>query len=160
MSNKMSPVERKNWIVLILLFAFSILATTFLTFSSLVDLTKIKELGNDIHFNLISTSATIGGFLFTGISILISAIGNKRIERLWDHNYLNNVYRAATVGIAANIATILAALAMLFLVLEEKIQLILIRIEIITVLTSVIFFIWSVLDLVFVLSSMKNKNST
>lgn len=160
MSNKMSPIDRKNWIVLTLVFVLSILATTFLTFSSLVDLAKIKELGNDIHFNLISTSATIGGFLFTGISILISAIGNKRIERLWDHNYLNNVYRSATVGIATNIATILAALAMLFLVLEEKVQLIIIRIEIITVLTSVIFFIWCVLDLVFVLSSMKNKNST
>lgn len=159
MSKKMSPIDRKNWIVLSIVLVLSIALTTFLTFSSLVDLKEIKDLGNDIQFNLISTSATIGGFLFTGISILISAIGNKRIERLWDHNYLNNVYRAATVGISANVATILAALAMLFLVLEEKVQLIIIRIEIITVLVSVIFFIWSVLDLVFVLSSMKNKNT-
>ena len=158
MSKKTSPIDRKNWIVLSIVLILSIALTTFLTFSSLVDLKEIKDLGNDIQFNLISTSATIGGFLFTGISILISAIGNKRIERLWDHNYLNNVYRAATVGISANVATILAALAMLFLVLEEKAQLIIIRIEIITVLVSVIFFIWSVLDLVFVLSSMKNKN--
>lgn len=154
----MSPIDCKNWIVLSVVLVLSITLTTFLTFSSLVDLKMIKDLGNDIQFNLISTSATIGGFLFTGISILISAIGNKHIERLWDHNYLNNVYRAATVGIAANVATILAALAMLFLVLKEKVQLIIIRIEIITVLLSVIFFIWSVLDLVFVLSSMKNKN--
>ena len=159
MSKKMSPIDRKNWIVLSIVLVLSIALTTFLTFSSLVDLKEIKDLGNDIQFNLISTSATIGGFLFTGISILISAIGNKRIERLWDHNYRNNVYRAATVGISANVATILAALAMLFLVLEEKVQLIIIRIEIITVLVSVIFFIWSVLDLVFVLSSMKSKNT-
>lgn len=158
MSKKMSPIDCKNWIVLSVVLVLSITLTTFLTFSSLVDLKKIKDLGNDIQFNLISTSATIGGFLFTGISILISAVGNKHIDRLWNHNYLNNVYRAATVGIAANVATILAALAMLFLVLKEKVQLIIIRIEIITVLLSVIFFIWSVLDLVFVLSSMKNKN--
>lgn len=159
MLKEMSPIDRKNWIILAIVLALSLASTTFLTFSSLVDLTMIQELGNDIQFNLISTSATIGGFLFTGISILISAIGNKRIERLWDHNYLNNVYRAATVGISANVATILAALAMLFLVLEEKIQLIIVRVEIISILTSVIFFIWSVLDLVFVLSSMKNKNT-
>ena len=159
MSKEMSPIDCKNWIILGIVLALSLASTTFLTFSSLVDLKMIRELGNDIQFSLISTSATIGGFLFTGISILISAIGNKRIERLWDHNYLNNVYRAATVGISANVATILAALAMLVLVLEEKVQLIIIRIEIITVLTSVIFFIWSVLDLVFVLSSMKNKNT-
>lgn len=160
MSKKMSPVDRRNWIILSVVLVLSLGATILLTFTSLVDVTKIKELGNDFQYNLISTSATIGGFLFTGVSILISAIGNKRIERLWDHNYLNNVYRAAIVGIAANVATILAALAMLFLMLEEKAQLIIIRIEMVTVLTSVIFFIWSVLDLVFVLSRMKSTNTT
>ena len=160
MSKKISPVDRRNWIILSVVLVLSLGATILLTFTSLVDVTKIKELGNDFQYNLISTSATIGGFLFTGVSILISAIGNKRIERLWDHNYLNNVYRAAIVGIAANVATILAALAMLFLMLEEKAQLIIIRIEIVTVLTSVIFFIWSVLDLVFVLSRMKSTNTT
>lgn len=159
MVKKMSPIERKNWIILVVVLVLSLASTTFLTYSSLVDLKAIRELGNDIQFNLISTSATIGGFLFTGVSILISAIGNKRIERLWDHNYLNNVYRAATVGISANVATLLSALAMLFLVLEEKVQLAIIRIEIIAILTSVIFFIWSVLDLVFILSCMKNKKS-
>ena len=159
MVKEMSPIERKNWIILVVVLVLSIASTTFLTYSSLVDLKAIRELGNDIQFNLISTSATIGGFLFTGVSILISAIGNKRIERLWDHNYLNNVYRAATVGISANVATLLSALAMLFLVLEEKVQLAIIRIEIIAILTSVIFFIWSVLDLVFILSCMKNKKS-
>ena len=158
MSKKLSPVDRRNWIILSVVLALSLGATILLTFTSLVDVTKIKKLGNDFQYNLISTSATIGGFLFTGVSILISAIGNKRIERLWDHNYLNNVYRAAIVGIAANVATILAALAMLFLILEEKAQLIIIRVEIVTVLTSVIFFIWSVLDLVFVLSRMKSTN--
>ena len=160
MSKKISPVDRRNWIILSVVLVLSLGATILLTFTSLVDVTKIKELGNDFQYNLISTSATIGGFLFTGVSILISAIGNKRIERLWDHNYLNNVYRAAIVGLAANVATILAALAMLFLMLEEKAQLIIIRIEIVTVLTSVIFFIWSVLDLVFVLSRMKSTNTT
>jgi hypothetical protein len=159
MVKEMSPIERKNWIILVVVLVLSLASTTFLTYSSLVDLKAIRELGNDIQFNLISTSATIGGFLFTGVSILISAIGNKRIERLWDHNYLNNVYRAATVGISANVATLLSALAMLFLVLEEKVQLAIIRIEIIAILTSVIFFIWSVLDLVFILSCMKNKKS-
>lgn len=159
MSKKMSPIDCKNWIVLSIVLVLSVALTTFFAFSSLIDLKKIKDLGNDIQFNLISTSAIIGGFLFTGISILIFAIGNKHIERLWKHNYLNNMYRAAIVGISANVATVLAALAMLFLVLKEKVQLIIIRIEIITVLVSVIFFIWSVWDLVFVLSSMKNKNA-
>ena len=44
----------------------------------------------DFHYNVISMSATIGGFLFTGISILISTLEKERIKRLWDYNYLDN----------------------------------------------------------------------
>lgn len=158
MSKKTSPVERKNWFIIVLVLVASLVLTSALTCSSLVDLTKIKAFDRDFHYNLISTSATIGGFLFTGVSILISAVGNERIERLWNHNYLNNVYRVAIVGIVANIVTILAALSILFLVLEEKIQLQVIRIEIIAVLISLVFFIWSVFELVFILSRMKKKD--
>lgn len=160
MAKRKNAVDQKNRIILIIVFLASLAATITLTFTPFIDLKQIKDLGNDFQYNLISTSATIGGFLFTGVSILISAIGNKRIERLWEHNYLNNVYRAASVGIAANVATMLAALSILFLVLEETIQLVIIRIEIIAVLISVIFFIWSVLDLVYILSRMKNQSTT
>ena len=159
MSKKMSPVDRKNWIVLGIVLLAALTSTIMLTFTPWVDLGKIKELGNELQYNFISTSATIGGFLFTGVSILISALGNKGIERLWNHNYLNNVYRTAMVGISANVVTILSALALILLVLDEQKQLLIIRIEIVTVLVSVIFFIWSVLDLVFVLSGMKNTDT-
>lgn len=159
MSKKMSPVDRRNWIILGIVLLTALTATITLTFTSWVDLGNIKELGNELQYNLISTSATIGGFLFTGVSILISAVGNKGIERLWNHNYLNNVYRTAMVGIAANVVTILSALSIILLVLDEQKQLLIIRIEIVTVLVSVIFFIWSVLDLVFVLSGMKNSDT-
>ena len=71
--------------------------------SSLFDIQKIKALGTDFHYNTISMSATIGGFLFTGISILISTIDKDRVKRLWDNNYLNNLYRAAIVGMVSNI---------------------------------------------------------
>ena len=160
MAKQKSKVERNNWIVLSIILLISLGATIGLTFTPLVDLKQIKELCKDFQYNLISTSATIGGFLFTGVSILISAIGNERIERLWEHNYLNNVYRAAAVGIAANVVTILAALATVFLVLEESVQLLIIRTEIISVLISLIFFICSVFDLVFILSRMKSNNKS
>ena len=64
----------------------------------------------DFHYNAISMSATIGGFLFTGISILISTLEKSRIKRLWDYNYLDNLYRAAFIGISANVVTLVVAL--------------------------------------------------
>lgn len=148
----------KNWIILIIVFLSSFFAALFLASSSLLDLNHISELGNDLQYNFISISATIGGFLFTGVSILISALDNKRVERLWNHAYLDNVYRAAFVGIGANILTIIAALAMLLLVLGERVQQIIIKIEIVTVVVGLVFFTWCVLELIFIVSTMKNTS--
>lgn len=150
----------KNWISLVIVFLSSFITALFLVSSSLLNLNHVKELGNDLQYNLISISATIGGFLFTGVSILISALDNERIERLWNHAYLDNVYRAAFVGIGSSILTIIAALAMLLLVLEENIHELIIKVEIITVLIGLVFFTWCVLDLVFIVSTMKEHSKT
>ena len=151
--------ELKNWIKLILVFILSITAAIILTTSSFFDIEQITALGEDLQYNFISTSATIGGFLFTGISILISAIGNKRIERLWENSYLNNLYRAAFIGIVSNICSILSALALVVLILSEKATQMAVRAEIISVFVSLVFFGWCVLDLLFILSRMKQSSS-
>ena len=151
--------ELKNWIKLILVFILSITAAIILTTSSFFDIEQITTLGEDLQYNFISTSATIGGFLFTGISILISAIGNKRIERLWENSYLNNLYRAAFIGIVSNICSILSALALVVLILSEKATQMAVRAEIISVFVSLVFFGWCVLDLLFILSRMKQSSS-
>lgn len=149
----------KNWITLVVVFLSSFIAALLFVSSSLLDLNHVKELGNDLQYNLISISATIGGFLFTGVSILISALDNERVKRLWNHTYLDNVYRAAFIGIGSNILTITAALAMLLLVLGEKIQKLFIKFEIITVFIGLVFFTWCVLDLVFIVSTMKKPSN-
>jgi hypothetical protein len=148
-----------NWLKFVGVLLISLLASILLSFSSLVNIEQILKLGNDLQYNLIATSATIGGFLFTGISILISAISNKRIERLWDNKYLDNVYRAAFIGILANILTILSALAMVFLTLESNIKTTCMRVEIVCVLCSLIFFAWCVFDLIFILTRMKSVSN-
>lgn len=149
-----------NWIKFAGVLIASLLVSILLSFTSLVDIEQILKLGNDLQYNLIATSATIGGFLFTGISILISAISSKRIERLWDNKYLDNVYRAAFVGILANILTILSAVAMAFLTLEDKVKAVVIRVELVCVLCSLVFFTWCVLDLVFILTRMKASTNS
>ena len=149
----------KNWIILVVVFLSSFIAALLFVSSSLFDLNHVKELGNDLQYNLISISATIGGFLFTGVSILISALDNQRVSRLWNHAYLDNVYRAAFIGIGSNILTITAALTMLLLVLGERIQKIFIKFEIITVFVGLVFFTWCVLDLIFIVSTMKKPSN-
>ena len=106
----------------------------------------------DFHYNAISMSATIGGFLFTGISILISTLEKSRIKRLWDY-----LYRAAFIGISANVVTLVVALLVILLDIKEKIQRIFVSVEIASIITSLVFFIWSIRLMLFVISRLKDK---
>jgi hypothetical protein len=150
-----NKTEEKNWLGFFFVLVSSIVLSYCLTASPLVDLYAIRNLKQEYQYNLLSTSATIGGFLFAGISVLISVTENKKIDIFWNENYLNNMYRAAIMGIVANIVTIVAAFSSISLVLADSFRLQMIRLEIISVIVSIVFFIWCVWDIAFIISKMK-----
>ena len=84
MANK---TKQRGWIILALVLVISIISSGVLIRTNIINLQKIKDLGDDFQYNAISMSSVIGGFLFTGIGILISVIDKDRIKRLWDNNY-------------------------------------------------------------------------
>ena len=93
----------------------------------------------DFHYNAISMSA------------------KSRIKRVWDYNYLDNLYRAAFIGISANVVTLVVALLVILLDIKEKIQRIFVSVEIASIITSLVFFIWSIRLMLFVISRLKDK---
>lgn len=145
----------KNWIWLGSVLLLSIGVSIILFESPVFDIRKIEELAPDFHYNAISMSAIIGGFLFTGISILISVIDKERIGRLWNNNYLDNLYRSAFVGMIANVITIIAAFSLAFLDFCQNTEFLLIRIEITTLIIGIVFFAWCIKHLIFVISKLK-----
>lgn len=147
----------KNWIWLGIVLLLSIGVSIVLFKSPLFDITKFEELAPDFHYNAISLSAIIGGFLFTGISILISVIDKDRIKRLWDCNYLDNLYRSAFVGMIANVATIIVAFLLVFLNICPKANDLLVKIEITTLIVGIVFFAWCIKHLIFVISKLKDQ---
>lgn len=147
--------NRRNWRIFIVILLLSVGAPLVLFRLALINVDGIVNLGADFHYNMISMSAIIGGFLFTGISILISAIDKERIQRLWQNNYLDNLYRAAFVGMIANVLTIIAAVAFLCAVHTEKAGILLIKVEFITLFVGLVFFIWSIKHLLFIITRMK-----
>ena len=147
----------KNWIWLGIVLLLSIGVSIVLLKSPLFDISKFEELAPDFHYNAISLSAIIGGFLFTGISILISVIDKDRIKRLWDCNYLDNLYRSAFVGMIANVATIIVAFLLVFLNICPKANDLLVKIEITTLIVGIVFFAWCIKHLIFVISKLKDQ---
>ncbi len=147
----------KNWIWLGIVLLLSIGVSIVLFKSPLFDISRFEELAPDFHYNAISLSAIIGGFLFTGISILISVIDKDRIKRLWDCNYLDNLYRSAFVGMIANVATIIVAFLLVFLNICPKANDLLVKVEITTLVVGIVFFAWCIKHLIFVISKLKDQ---
>ena len=66
-------IRKKNWISLILHFIISVGAMFLLVNLPFYNYQRLIN-DNDFYYNCITLSSIIGGFLFTGISILISAL--------------------------------------------------------------------------------------
>ena len=150
-------IKKRNWIRLLLILLITIGLSVVLIRTPIVDIEKILVLGSDFQYNIASLSSVIAGFLFTGIGILISAIDKERIKKLWDHHYLDNLYRTAFIGIFSNIITIICAIVTLcsseYLDLGRK----LIKIEIISIVVGIVFFVWCTKMLSFIIGKIKNK---
>ena len=150
-------IRRKNWIKLFVVLFLSVFGSALLVFQSSFDVERIREMGRDFQYNVISTSAIIGGFLFTGISILISTIDKDRIKRLWNNNYLDNLYRSAFVGMISNVITIIVAFVILCLPMKEKVENNLFYIETTGLIVGLVFFLWCVKKLVSIISKLKTQ---
>lgn len=141
----------KNYVRFILIFITSALTPSILFCLGIIDITKIRSYTEEFHYNLISTSAIIGGFLFTGISILISIIDKPRIKRLWDNHYLDNLYWYGFGGMIANVITIISALSILLIDLHTDALLSLLYIEIISLIFGIVFFLCCLRCLIFII---------
>lgn len=149
-------IKKRNWLKLIIFTITVVLFSVVLLKKSIIDITKILESGNDFQYNLMSMSAVIGGFLFTGISILISAVDKERIHRLWKNNYLDNLYRAAFCGMFSNVLTIIIAFILICKDFQNKTTTILVYLEIILVILGLAFFVWCMKFLISIISKLKD----
>lgn len=144
----------KNWIKLFILLIISLIAIIIVLESPIVNIEKLINNCDDFYYNCITLSSVIGGFLFTGISILISVIDKERIQRLWKNNYLDNLYRSAFTGIILNIITIIISIVLLCFNIEDYVG-ILVKLEIVFLIEGIVFFSWCVSQLMFVISRLK-----
>ena len=147
----------KNGYKVIFLLIITLAVSVLLMSLSILDIDRILCLGNEFQYNAISLSAIIGGFLFTGISILLSLIDREGIKRLWENHYLDNIYNSAVVGLVANIVTIILAFMIICCQFAFSFQSILIGTEIVALATGLVFFSWCVKQLSYVLSKLKKK---
>lgn len=74
---------------------------------------------NDVRYNLITINSIIGGFLFTGLSLVFGLTGKQRIRRLEEYGYFDEFYNIIFAGILSHLASIVVSLMMLFNILGK-----------------------------------------
>lgn len=139
--------------MIIVIVAFSLISLFLIL--NYVDFEKIISEGTNFQCNIITFAVTMAGFLFTGIGILISAIGNDRIKRLWDNYYLDNLQWSSVIGMLSSVIVIIIALILLLFKIDEGLQLLLLRVEIFAMIIATEFFVWSMERLVQVIQKLK-----
>lgn len=151
--------NRANWIWLCFIFCASIVVSVLFISSPLFSTSEFFKLSPEVHYSLISMSATVGGFVFTGVCILTTVLDKERISRLWRHHYLDNLYRSAGIAIVANIVTILVAIFIICAYGEHLDITIysqtLVGVEVSAVVVGLVFFAWCFKHLIFVLTRLK-----
>lgn len=150
-------IKRKNLIhIIIFLFVNAALSLGVYNFA---DFNKIMSMGNDFHFNMISAASIIGGFLFTGLGVLLGAIDNERVRRIWDHHYLDNFYRISIFGIAFDVITIFLAIIILCFDIPTNIIKYMLSAELSLIVSGLLSFTLGIKDLAFIIKQLKSGQS-
>ena len=152
-----NKTKLKGLVKLILVVLVTLIISLTLIKKQIIDVETIKNMSEDFQYNLISVSSVIAGFLFTGISILISVIDKENIKRLWDNNYLDNLYGSAFIGMSSNVLTIILSLSQLCCDFSDDIQDQVISAEILTLILGLVCFIWCIKDLLWLITRLKPK---
>lgn len=122
---------------------------------------KLYSCNNDFHYNLITFNSVIAGFLFSGISILVSLISNPSIKRLWDNGYLDGLYRSGGIGIFMSVASIIMAFITVLKIIGIN-NTVFIRIwtiiEIMLAMGSLVLFLYCVKKLMFSITTLRKSN--
>ncbi|SCL85262.1 hypothetical protein [Sporanaerobacter sp. PP17-6a] len=118
----------------------------------------INSKTNDIHFNIITICSIIGGFLFTGLSILISVSDKKIIKDYMKTDIIESIYSNVFAGILFNILSIFCSVLLILNISirqDQDFKIWLVHAEILFLILGLWSFVLSVIDLKFIVDSIK-----
>lgn len=76
----------------------------------------------DIYNYILTISSVMGGFMFAGLGIMVSAITSDTIKRFWDGHYLDNLYRASIGGLVCDVIAMVLSFLILYVNDESAIN--------------------------------------
>jgi hypothetical protein len=131
----------------------------FLSVIGLILLAVFKKItiSNYNAYNVISNNAIFGGFLYTGLGIIVSIIDKENIKYLDKHGYMDNYINGIKIGLVFNIISIIAAL--LLIAFDVKYAVFIKYVSFLSMIIGVVFFIKSVFNIMKLIKIVRNQNN-
>ena len=151
-------VQHNNWeLVIVLLITFGIPMILFKY--NFIDV-KLLAGNKEFFYNMISLAAVLGGFLFTGLSVLISLVGHERISLLWENNYLDNLYYVVCLGMISSVITIICSIFILIIIASEIVKILITKLLVVSVVYDIVLFVWAILRLFNLVKKIKETSQS
>lgn len=103
---------------------------------------------------LATISGILAGFIFAGISILYSFMGNNVISEQFKYNFMDHIFAKLFLSILSSIFVIM--FYALFLIFPNIIVMILVKLYIVIFFVSLFYFIWSIYEIYHFLRKLKS----
>lgn len=142
---------KKNIINLILL---SVTTVSFFLLRRGKYIADFSSFSSSEHFSILNLASLFGGFVFTGLGIMLSGLSSPRIERLNDYGYMDKYYSTIYLALVCNITTIFAAVV---LISSKKLIPVVATIEQLMLYLSIVFFVKCMLDVKRIISKIRKK---
>lgn len=132
---------------------------TILICKGIIDISILLGKDKGIHFNLLTVSSIIGGFMFSGLGLLVGVSGNKLMKELDRAQLMDSIYNNVIAGILFSVISIIFALIMIFnIFIMDIAKKYIVSVEIIALALGIVCFFLSVIDLKFIIASIHEKN--
>lgn len=159
MKGETNKVVQHNNRKLAIVLLITLIISTIMINSNLVNI-KLLIGNKDFLYNMISLAAVLGGFLFTGLSVLISLVGHERIGRLWENNYLDNLYYVVCLGMISSVITIICSISILIIIISETVKILITKLLVVSVFYDIMLFVWAILRLFNLVKKIKETSQS
>lgn len=150
---------------------FSLFTVIFLILVRLnyIDISSLSDKSRtDIHFNLITVNSIFAGFLFSALSLIIGLANSKTVIRMERAGFMSDIYKNIVNGIVFSLCSITVSLVNIFITpciinqckiyfLVQVFKYFLPSIELTLLITAIECFILAVIDMTFIIKSVRRK---
>lgn len=153
-------IYKRNWLKLTMIYLVSFVLSICLIEFNIININQIFLQGDATQLHILISSVIIMVSLLLIIPKLKPVLNKKRIKRLRNNHYLDNLDRSMRITFILNTIVFLLAYILLNSSFSVDHQYLFIYFEIIFFITGLIFFAWYTKQLTLILSIAKKNENT